>query len=180
MPIATSTIFVADDNVAILQGVKRALSATGYEVETAENGRAALDLLRSAGQAPDLLLLDVMMPEVSGLQVLEAMRADPRLSQVPVLLITATTDEAIAAAVASDGCVELLAKPFRLDQLLAGVASRLKRGRRGAEAASAPVEPPVPTREPMNGLTGSAPVSPLAAALGAAALPAPALLPAPT
>ena len=180
MPIPASTIFVADDNVAILQGLKRALSATGYEVETAENGRAALDLLQSAPRAPDLLLLDVMMPEVSGLQVLEAMRTDPRLSKVPVLLITATTDEALTAAVEGDDCVELLAKPFRLDQLLTGVASRLERGRRSAEPASAPVEPPVPTREPMNGLTGIAPASPLAAVVGAAALPPPALLPTPT
>jgi DNA-binding response OmpR family regulator len=136
MPIPDPTIFVADDNVAILQGLKRALSATGYTVETAENGRAALELLRAAPEAPDLLLLDVMMPEVNGFEVLEAMRADARLADVPVLLITATTDGSVAELVQRDPSLELLAKPFRLDQLLARVAAHLERWKTVRGAAS--------------------------------------------
>lgn len=135
MATRPATVFVADDNLAILQGLKRALSATGYAVETAEDGRAALRLLREASDAPDLLLLDVMMPEMSGLEVLEAMRADARLSHIPVLLITATTDDSLPERVQQDPSLELLAKPFRLDQLLARVAGHLAPG--GADDAAA-------------------------------------------
>src|SRR5688500_12662687 len=70
MTDSPATVFVADDNPSILQGLDRALKVTGYHVRTAVSGRAVLDLLESADTLPDLLLLDVMMPEMSGLEVL--------------------------------------------------------------------------------------------------------------
>lgn len=143
MDMPPATVFVADDNLAILQGLKRALSATGYAVETAEDGPAALRLLREASSPPDLLLLDVMMPEISGLEVLETMRADARLSHIPVLLITATTDDSLAERVQRDPLLELLAKPFRLDQLLARVAGRLTPEDADDAGAGLPLSPDI-------------------------------------
>jgi two-component system, cell cycle response regulator len=120
-------VYVADDNPSILQGLERALTASGYEVRTAENGRLALALMESGPEPPDLLLLDVMMPELTGLEVLRTLRLDPRWVDVPVVLITATNDGALPVSALRDGAVDFLTKPFRLDELLARVDSHVRR-----------------------------------------------------
>jgi two-component system cell cycle response regulator len=125
----TATVFIADDNPAIRHGLERALTANGYAVSTASDGRAVLALLADAATAPDLLLLDVMMPEMSGLEVLRTLRRDPGLSEVPVVLITATHDGALPVSALRDGAVDFLTKPFRLDELLARVESHIRRHR---------------------------------------------------
>jgi two-component system, cell cycle response regulator len=133
-----ATVFVADDNPSILQGLERALRVTGYEVRTAASGRAVLELLESAPEPPDLLLLDVMMPEMTGLEVLRTLRVDPRWVDVPVVLITATNDGALPVSALRDGAVDFLTKPFRLDELLARVANHVRRNtelRRARESA---------------------------------------------
>lgn len=138
MTDSPATVFVADDNPSILQGLDRALKVTGYHVRTAMSGRAVLDLLEEAGTPPDLLLLDVMMPEMSGLEVLRALRLDPRWVDIPVVLITATNDGALPVSALRDGAVDFLTKPFRLDELLARVENHVRRNqdlRRAREAA---------------------------------------------
>lgn len=115
-------VYVAEDNSILLQGLRRALMANGYEVRTASDGAAMLRLLESDSPSPDLLLLDVMMPEMSGVDLLRTLRAGPRWRDLPVVLITAATDADVTAAVAMDPAVELLAKPFRLNDLLDRVA----------------------------------------------------------
>ena len=138
MTQASATVFVADDNPSILQGLDRALRATGYTVRTAVSGTAVLRLLEEAPSPPDLLLLDVMMPEMSGLDVLRTLRQDPRWSEVPVVLITATNDGALPVSALRDGAVDFLTKPFRLDELLARVDAHVRRNqelRRAREQA---------------------------------------------
>ena len=135
---ASATVFVADDNPMILGGLERALKASGYEVRTAVNGAAVLRLLDEAPRVPDLLLLDVMMPELTGLDVLHALRSDLRFADVPVVLITATNDGALPVSALRDGAVDFLTKPFRLDELLARVAAHVRRNqelRRAREQA---------------------------------------------
>jgi two-component system cell cycle response regulator len=134
----SATVFVADDNPSILQGLDRALRVTGYTVRTATSGRGVLDLLEQAAEAPDLLLLDVMMPEMTGLEVLRALRLDPRWVDIPVVLITATNDGALPVSALRDGAVDFLTKPFRLDELLARVERHVVRNqelRRAREQA---------------------------------------------
>lgn len=138
MSDSPATVFVADDNPSILQGLDRALKVTGYQVRTAVSGRAVLDLLEEAGTVPDLLLLDVMMPEMSGLEVLRSLRLDDRWVDIPVVLITATNDGALPVSALRDGAVDFLTKPFRLDELLARVENHVRRNRdlrRAREAA---------------------------------------------
>jgi two-component system, cell cycle response regulator len=133
-----ATVFVADDNPSILQGLERALRATGYQVRTATSGTAVLELLEGAATPPDLLLLDVMMPGVTGLDVLRRLRMDSRWMDVPVVLITATNDGALPVSALRDGAVDFLTKPFRLDELLARVDSHVRRNvelRRAREQA---------------------------------------------
>jgi two-component system cell cycle response regulator len=129
MSEAPATVFVADDNPSILLGLDRALSARGYDVRTANSGGAILRLLRDHPRTPDLVLLDVMMPELSGIDVLRALRRDDRWADVPVVLITATNDGALPVSALRDGAVDFLTKPFRLDELLARVDSHVTRNR---------------------------------------------------
>ncbi|HEX8245822.1 MAG TPA: diguanylate cyclase, partial [Longimicrobium sp.] len=129
MSDAPATVFVADDNPSILQGLDRALTARGYDVRTAATGGAVLRLLNEYSRTPDLVLLDVMMPELSGIDVLRALRRDDRWADVPVVLITATNDGALPVSALRDGAVDFLTKPFRLDELLARVDAHVTRNR---------------------------------------------------
>lgn len=130
-------IFVAEDNPILLQGLGRALTANGYHVRTAEDGAAVMSLLAESATAPDLLLLDVMMPGMSGLEVLKTVRGDARWRAVPVVLITAATDEALPASAMREGAVDVMIKPFRLGDLLERVARQVQLKEAPAENASA-------------------------------------------
>lgn len=124
-----ATVFVAEDNPILLQGLDRALSANGYRVSTAEDGAAMLKLLVEAETLPDLLLLDVMMPGMTGFEVLEALQSDPRWARLPVMLITAANDEALSAEATRSGAVDVLTKPFRLAELLSRVEMHIRKAR---------------------------------------------------
>lgn len=128
-----ATIFVAEDNPILLQGLDRALSANGYKVATAASGEAVLELLDGAESPPDLLLLDVMMPGISGFDVLRTLQAHPRRRDVPVVLITAATDDSVQAAATEGGAADLLIKPFRLGELLERIETHMARARQRRE-----------------------------------------------
>ncbi|HEV2132202.1 MAG TPA: response regulator, partial [Longimicrobiaceae bacterium] len=125
----SATVFVADDNAVLLQGLERALSSNGYRVRTASNGQQVIELLQSEPTPPDMLLLDVMMPEMTGLEVLQHVHADSRWSDLPVMLISAAEDEVLPVVALQGGAVDFLSKPFRLGELLARVDSHIARYR---------------------------------------------------
>lgn len=80
-------ILVVDDDVDMLHALRETLEHEGYGVDVATNGKEALD--RARGDAPDLILLDVMMPEMDGWQFRKLQKADPRIANIPVVVITA-------------------------------------------------------------------------------------------
>jgi CheY-like chemotaxis protein len=80
-------VLVVDDDEALREAIAEAIEIAGYVVEQAENGREALEKMRLA--SPCVVLLDLMMPEMNGWEVVSAMDADPRLSKVPVCVVTA-------------------------------------------------------------------------------------------
>lgn len=123
------TIFIAEDNPVLLQGLDRALSAHGYAVETAKDGARVLERLSTAPAPPDLLLLDVMMPGMSGIEVMKAVQDDPRYSRLPVMLITAATGDTLPFALPEGDSVEVLIKPFRLSDLLSRINEQVQRAR---------------------------------------------------
>lgn len=135
--LAPATVFVAEDNPILLQGIGRALTANGYAVATAPDGAALLRLLHAASDPPDLLLLDVMMPEMSGLEVLQAVRTNPRWDGLPVMLITAATDEGLPETARRHGAVDVLPKPFRLHDLLSRIDAYIRREQPGNAGAAA-------------------------------------------
>jgi CheY-like chemotaxis protein len=121
-------VFIAEDNPILLQGLERALSANGYQVTTAADGPAVLDLL-AGDPLPDLLLLDVMMPGMSGIEVLDTVRATPRTAAIPVMLITAAAEEVVPGSALSARNVEVLMKPFRLSDLLERLQAQVAESR---------------------------------------------------
>jgi two-component system sensor histidine kinase ChiS len=133
-----ATVFIAEDNPILLQGLGRALTANGYAVETAQDGPSMLSLLSSSSTTPDLLLLDVMMPGMSGFEVLQAVHTEPRWSDLPVVLITAATDETLSTSALRNGAVDVLIKPFRLSELLSRIDGHIRRHRE--RTATSPVE----------------------------------------
>jgi adenylate cyclase len=102
-------ILVVDDTAANVHILKLRLNAHGYEVLTATDGEAALAAARTF--LPDLILLDVMMPKVDGLEVCRQLRADPSFPFTPIILVTAKADPKDVVAGLEAGGDEYLTKP---------------------------------------------------------------------
>jgi CheY-like chemotaxis protein len=113
-------IMVVEDDEGIRAALGQALIEEGYLVVTAENGRQALDMLRS-GPLPGLILLDLMMPVMDGRAFLAVRAADPRLADIPVVVITADTRATHEAHTLDVRAI--LAKPLSLQTLLEAVAT---------------------------------------------------------
>ena len=118
-----STVVVADDDRAIRESLGRVLQLEGYGVTLVSNGAAALTAVKD--EAPDLLLLDVMMPNVDGLTVCRVLRAER--NRTPILMLTARTETSDRVAGLDAGADDYLAKPFELDELLARLRALLRR-----------------------------------------------------
>jgi two-component system response regulator MprA len=113
---------LVDDDEAVRASLRRALSLDGYEVLVAGDGATALRLAES--QSPDVLVLDVMLPDVSGFEVCRAVR---RFSAVPILLLTAKDTVPDRVTGLDLGADDYMVKPFALDELLARMRALLRR-----------------------------------------------------
>jgi two-component system response regulator MprA len=118
------TIMVVDDEAAVRDALRRALSLEGYDVELAADGAEALQRLEE-GARPDALLLDVLMPGVDGLEVCRRLRRSG--SRLPVLMLTARAEVSDRVSGLDAGADDYLAKPFALQELLARVRALLRR-----------------------------------------------------
>ena len=118
-------ILIADDDKDILSLLRLNLVAEGFDVVEAVTGEAAWVMARSA--APDLVLLDVMMPERDGLDVLTSMKAHPRTKDIPVVLLTAKASDAEVWEGWRAGADYYMTKPFNVDELLRFVDVLLRR-----------------------------------------------------
>jgi two-component system OmpR family response regulator len=116
------TILVVDDEPKIAAIARDYLEHAGYAVETAADGRAALELIR--GSAPDLVVLDLGLPEVDGLDVTREVR---RSSQIPIIMLTARDDEIDKLLGLELGADDYLTKPFSPRELVARVRAVLRR-----------------------------------------------------
>jgi len=126
-PLSSSTrILLVDDNADMREYVKRLLSER-WQVETAANGAIALNLIQQ--QLPDLVLSDVMMPEVDGFQLLNALRADPVTKSIPIILLSARAGGAATIEGLEAGADDYLIKPFSARELIARVGTQLQMSR---------------------------------------------------
>ena len=113
------SILIVEDDAAIAESLKELLETEGYRVKWAANGRKALELLRKTPNLPNLIVLDLMMPHMDGYQFRAEQEMDPKLSLIPVVLMTA--DGHIEAKTFKIGAKAYLNKPLDIDQVLAAV-----------------------------------------------------------
>jgi DNA-binding response OmpR family regulator/HPt (histidine-containing phosphotransfer) domain-containing protein len=125
---AAATIVALDDDPVVLGLLDAALSAAGHRLVAVEDPLAFWAALEAA--PPDLIVLDVQMPEVSGVEICRALRAHPRWRAVPVLFLTATGDGAAIGELFAAGADDYVQKPIEGEELVARIEGRLERTRR--------------------------------------------------
>lgn len=117
-------ILVVDDTAANLRLLTRWLSGAGFRVRPVDSGRGALEA--AAAEPPDVVLLDVDMPEMDGYAVCRAFKEDPRLAPIPVLFLSALGETSDKLAAFAAGGVDYVTKPFHIDELLARISTHLE------------------------------------------------------
>lgn len=120
-------ILVADDDQALTRTLSWILKEHEYDVVVVNSGESLLD--RLAAEPYDLLMLDIMMPGSDGLVLLERVKADPRVRDVPVLMISSMPPEEATVRALGLGAADFISKPFRVRELLARVKAHLRVGR---------------------------------------------------
>jgi len=120
-------IVVADDDADIRDLVVFKLRQAGHDVQAVEDGAAAVEACQAA--PPELVVLDVMMPGMGGLDATRALRLDPRLARVPVILLTARAQESDIEQGFGAGADDYVVKPFSPRELASRVAAVLARSR---------------------------------------------------
>lgn len=132
-----ASILVVDDNPKFL---KDALPMYGYEVSVAVDGIEALKMLSDENNHYDLILLDVMMPNMDGWDTLKAIRKNKSTAYIPVIMITAVSEDQKVVSGLKIGADDYIVKPFILPNLLARIEAVLRRSKWQAEAASKSVK----------------------------------------
>jgi two-component system phosphate regulon response regulator PhoB len=118
-------VLLADDEPDVIHMVESHLSKAGYKVLKCADGHEALNIIQS--QMPHLAVLDMMMPEMSGLEVCKVLRADPRTAKLPIIILTARTTEVDRVLSFELGADDFVPKPFSPRELVLRIASILRR-----------------------------------------------------
>ncbi|MGB7449658.1 MAG: response regulator transcription factor [Ornithinimicrobium sp.] len=136
-------VLLAEDDETISEPLSRALRREGYTVDVAEDGRAALT--STEGEAPDLVILDIGLPYLDGLEVCRRIRQEGLTS--PVLILTARGDEVDTVVGLDAGADDYVTKPFRLAELLARVRALLRRGNDQRDGGDRPITIDIKARQ---------------------------------
>jgi two-component system, OmpR family, alkaline phosphatase synthesis response regulator PhoP len=139
--MAKKNIFVVEDEEDILDLIRHHLVKEGFTVFTATNGAVAVKAILR--KPPDLILLDLMLPGMDGLDVCRVLKKESRTAEIPVLMVTAKDEEADVVAGLELGADDYIVKPFRMKELMARVRAALRRKR----PATADFETPVRVRD---------------------------------
>jgi two-component system alkaline phosphatase synthesis response regulator PhoP len=122
-----SKILVVDDEKNIIQLVRFNLEREGYQVLIATDGVSGLELAR--GEAPDLIVLDVMLPGMNGLEVCRELHQDPATKNIPIIMLSARAEELDRVLGLEMGADDYVTKPFSPRELVARIKARLRRTR---------------------------------------------------
>ncbi len=171
-----ANLFIAEDDPLMSRMYERAFKAGGHEITMAGDGEDALDKLSKIEPKPSLILLDVMMPKMSGFDVLRKVKADEKLKGIPVILLTNLAGEADAQKGLELGAVLYMVKSqYEPKQVVAKVEEIIKATGRGegvpevkVEVKDIPVAPVAPAATP----APAAPVTPTPSAVSATPTPA--------
>src|SRR3984893_16395880 len=125
-------ILVVEDDRDIGELVCRYLEKASFRAELVSSGRDAVTAL--AARPPDLLILDLMLPHVDGLEICRLVRATDKTAAIPIIILTARADESERIVGLEIGADDYIAKPFRPNELVARVRALLRRTQRGGES----------------------------------------------
>ncbi len=126
--MAGQMILAVDDEVNIQELIRFNLEGAGYRVETAGSGEEALQ--KVASEAPDLVLLDIMLPGMDGLEVCRRLRQNPKTESIPVIMLTAKGEEVDKVVGLEMGADDYIVKPFGVRELIARVKAMFRRWER--------------------------------------------------
>jgi CheY-like chemotaxis protein len=119
-----TSLLLIDDERDSLDTLEMVLSASGYQTQAVTSGEAALKILHTPeGDLPDLIIADIVMPVMTGLQLLDAVRVSPHLSNIPFLFISAFITPEIETQITSQDKTALLRKPFDVEKLSKAIRS---------------------------------------------------------
>ncbi len=118
-------ILVVDDEVDLVKTIQFALEAEGYEVLVSHNGEDALN--QSRKENPDLILLDLMLPKLDGYKVCRLLKFDERYKHIPILMLTAKTQQKDKLLGKETGADEYITKPFDMEELMEKVKTYLNK-----------------------------------------------------
>jgi len=116
-------ILLVDDSATVLMMERMILAAERFEIVTASNGREGQEKAKS--EQPDLILMDIMMPQVNGLEACKALRADPATRHIPIILVTTRGEAQSMEQGYENGCNDYVTKPVNSAELLGKVRSLL-------------------------------------------------------
>ena len=133
-PKSKPTVLVVDDEKDLVDLIAYNLQRNGYDVLTANGGDAAVDI--ATRERPNLVLLDLMLPGLSGTEVARRLKADPRTATIPIIMLTAKSEETDVVVGLTLGADDYVTKPFSMKILLARLAGVLRRAESGAPAAA--------------------------------------------
>ncbi len=128
-------VLVVDDEPDLLELVRLNLAQSGFEVDTADCGEAALESLKRL--APDLMVLDLMLPDLPGTEVCRRVRASPGLADLPIIMLTAKADEVDRVVGLELGADDYVTKPFSVRELVLRIRAVLRRRQHGGPATDA-------------------------------------------
>ncbi|MBO6622127.1 MAG: response regulator transcription factor [Balneola sp.] len=123
--MAKQTILVVDDEKDLLDLIEYNLRKEGFDVLKAENGEEGIAMAKE--HSPDLVLLDIMMPKMDGLQAVEEMRKDAELKRIPIILLTARSDEKTEVEGLNKGSDDYITKPISTTKLISRIKAVLRR-----------------------------------------------------
>lgn len=122
--VSSKTVLVVEDNDLNMKLFEDLLQTQGYRVLSASHGLDALNLVRQ--HRPDLVIMDIQLPEISGLEITQVMKADPALRHIPVIAVTAFAMKGDEERMLQGGCSAYIAKPISVTQFLETVRRFLK------------------------------------------------------
>jgi len=123
--LSKQTILVVDDEQDLLDLIEYNLKKEGFQVLQAENGQQALQAARE--HKPSLVLLDIMMPKMGGIEVCDLMRSDPDLKHIPIIFLTARSDERTEVEGLDKGADDFITKPISTTKLISRIKAVLRR-----------------------------------------------------
>lgn len=119
-------LLIVDDEVALVEALEMLLTDVGHQVQAVNSAKEALEKLHEAEQNPDLIVADVLMPQMNGFELIKTVRENPSWAHIPVLFISASTTMEMEVQMGKLGKASFLRKPFEVEKLFEAIDTMLQ------------------------------------------------------